>query len=385
MLKRFRSATTRASKTAEKKLLRLERRLPILTDFAEDRVFYRGLNIALFTLVLLFIIRAGLFVIFLQFPIRRSGQGVINIEGSLPSTTIDFGSPLLSFKVLVTQLSGKIPAAGRNISLRIELANANLLELPENGFENTITHLTGVALKGSFSIPGFPPKIMETPKLIGNSELTDTDGYATFRGFQLQTGIPGSYVITAIDTVSGRTKKLGKVKMTSSIATAIILEDGRQKLKFGRRGLPPRIVSGESIPIIRVKILNSKREGIPNKVCVLTSASKEAAEFSNVGARPDVFHPRLVVINNQFSSISNFSGFVEFRNVTLATSIRHVRLWAVCDGRVANYEGSSVKSIIFLASRKYFQTHTLLASIVQQPSTEVLEGEAFARQPSVLL
>jgi hypothetical protein len=140
MLKGFRSAATRASKTAEKKLLRLERRLPILTDFAEDRVFYRGLNIALFTLVLLFIIRAGLFVIFLQFPVRRSGQGVINIEGSLPSTTIDFGSPLLTFKVLVTQLSGKIPAAGRNISLRIELANANLLELPENGFENTITH-----------------------------------------------------------------------------------------------------------------------------------------------------------------------------------------------------------------------------------------------------
>jgi len=226
---------------------------------------------------------------------------------------------------------------------------------------------------------------METPKLIGNSELTDTDGYATFRGFQLQTGIPGSYVITAVDTVSGRTKKLGKVKTSSSIATAIILEDGRQKLKFGRRGLPPRIVSGESIPIIRVKILNSKREGIPNKVCVLTSASKEAAEFSNVGARPDVFHPRLVVINNQFSSISNFSGIVEFRNVTLATSIRHVRLWAVCDGRVANYEESSVKSIIFLASRKYSQTHTLLASIVQQPSTEVLEGEAFARQPSLLL
>ena len=38
----------------EKRFLRLERALPILVDFAEDRVYFRGLNIALFTLVRLF-------------------------------------------------------------------------------------------------------------------------------------------------------------------------------------------------------------------------------------------------------------------------------------------------------------------------------------------
>ena len=31
-------------KVAEKRILRLERALPILVDFAEDRVYFRGLN-----------------------------------------------------------------------------------------------------------------------------------------------------------------------------------------------------------------------------------------------------------------------------------------------------------------------------------------------------
>jgi hypothetical protein len=75
-----------------------------------------------------------------------------------------------------------------------------------------------------------------------------------------------------------------------------------------------------------VKITGSNKLGIEGKMCVLTSASRETVEFSNVGARPDVFHPRLVIINNPYSTLSDDQGFAEFRNVTFSTTIKH----AIC-------------------------------------------------------
>jgi hypothetical protein len=370
---------------AEKRLLRLERALPILVDFAEDRVYFRGLNIALFTLVLLFIIRAGLFIVFLQFPLLQESSQKLNLDGE-PGTSVDFGSPFSEpIKVHVTKTSRRIPVVGRNVSLHIELALPDLLKLPINGFENTITHLSGIALKGSFSIPGFPPKILEIPSVSGSSELTDINGDAIFRNLRINTGVPGAYVITAIDTINGEKSKIGKVQVQTKVTNVIITKDGRQKLGYGRRGLPPRIITGEPLPLLQVKVIDSNKIGIPGKMCVLTSASRESSEFSNVGARPDVFHPRLVVINNPYSTITDEQGFAEFRNVTLSTTIKHIRLWIVCDGRVASYEGSKDRSLIFTGIRKNSQTHTLIATISKQPSTDVLEGEVLSRQPSLLL
>jgi hypothetical protein len=370
---------------AEKRLLRLERALPILVDFAEDRVYFRGLNIALFTLVLLFIIRAGLFIVFLQFPLLQESSQKLNLDGE-PGTSVDFGSPFSEpIKVHVTKTSRRIPVVGRNVSLHIELALPDLLKLPINGFENTITHLSGIALKGSFSIPGFPPKILEIPSVSGASELTDINGDAIFRNLRINTGVPGAYVITAIDTINGEKSKIGKVQVQTKVTNVIITKDGRQKLGYGRRGLPPRIITGESLPLLQVKVIDSNKIGIQGKMCVLTSASRETSEFSNVGARPDVFHPRLVVINNPYSTFTDEQGFAEFRNVTLSTTIKHIRLWIVCDGRVASYEGSKDRSLIFTGIRKNSQTHTLIATISQQPSTDVLEGEILSRQPSLLL
>ena len=69
------------------------------------------------------------------------------------------------------------------------------------------------------------------------------------------------------------------------------------------------------------------------------------------------------MINNPYSTLLNEQGFAEFRNVTLSTTIKHIRLWIVCDGRVANYEGSKDRSLIFTAIRKNEQTHTLIATI----------------------
>jgi hypothetical protein len=373
-------------KVAEKRILRLERALPILVDFAEDRVYFRGLNIALFALVLLFIIRAGLFIVFLQFPLVQKTNQALNLEGKLGPNVYFGGSFDDPVKVHVTKTSRRIPVIGRNISLKIELALPDLLKLTNgNGFENTITHLSGIALKGSFSIPGFPPKVLEIPKLSGSSELTDINGDAIFRKLRINTGVPGAYVITAIDTIDGRETKIGKVQIRTQVTNAIIIEDGRQKLGYGRRGLPPRIITGEPLPVLKVKVTNSNKIGIPGKMCVLTSASRESSEFSNVGARPDVFHPRLVVINNPYSTLTDEQGFAEFRNVTLSTTIKHIRLWIVCDGRVASYEGSKDRSLIFTGIRKNSQTHTLIATISQQPSTDVLEGEILSRQPSLLL
>jgi hypothetical protein len=371
---------------AEKRILRLERALPILVDFAEDRVFFRGLNIALFTLVLLFIIRAGLFIVFLQFPLLQESRQALNLDGEL-GTTVAFGGTFAEpVKVHVTKTSKRIPVVGRNISLRVELALPDLLQLPVNGFENTITHLSGIALKGSFSIPGFPPKVLETPFVTGISEVTDINGDAIFRNLRIYTGVPGAYLVTAIDNVDGgRETKIGKVQVRSIVTSAVITEDGRKKLGYGRRGLPPRIITGEPLPLLQVKITGANKLGIPGKMCVLTSASRETVEFSNVGARPDVFHPRLVIINNPYSTLSNDQGIAEFTNVTFSTTIKHVRLWIVCDGRVANYEGSKDRSLVFTAVRKNEETHTLMATILQQPSTEVLEGESLLRQPSLLL
>jgi hypothetical protein len=382
MKQRF--ASTR--QLVEKRILRLERALPILVDFAEDRVYFRGLNIALFTLVLLFIIRAGLFTVFLQFPLAQDSSQKLKLDGEL-GTRVYFGGAFAEpVKVHVTKTSKRIPVVGRNISLRVELALPDLLKLRVNGFDNTITHLSGIALKGSFSIPGFPPLLLEKPLVTGTSEVTDINGDATFRNLRIYTGVPGAYLVTAIDTVDGSETKIGKVQVQSQITSVFITEDGRKKLGFGRRGVPPRIVTGEPLPRLQVKVMGgANKKGLEGKMCVLTSASRETVEFSNVGARPDVFHPRLVIINNPFSTLSDDQGFAEFRNVTFSTTIKHVRLWIVCDGRVANYEGSKDRSLVFTAVRKNEETHALVATILQQPSTEVLEGESFSRQPSLLL
>ena len=99
---------------AEKRILRLERALPILVDFAEDRVYFRGLNIALFALVLLFIIRAGLFIVFLQFPLVQKTNQALNLEGKLGPSVYFGGSFDDPVKVHVTKTSRRIPVIGRN-------------------------------------------------------------------------------------------------------------------------------------------------------------------------------------------------------------------------------------------------------------------------------
>jgi hypothetical protein len=135
-----------------------------------------------------------------------------------------------------------------------------------------------------------------------------------------------------------------------------------------------------------VRVASSTGTSLPNKVCVLVTAPLEGQEFSNVGARPDVFHPRSAILDNAFSPPTDSKGETTFANVTLrASSIRHMRLWAVCDGVVAGYENGGGNSIVFSARRSNDEANTLVATVVTQPSPRVLEGSALAQQPVLLL
>ena len=135
-----------------------------------------------------------------------------------------------------------------------------------------------------------------------------------------------------------------------------------------------------------MRVTSSTGTSLPNKVCVLLSAPPEAQEFSNVGARPDVFHPRLALVDGAVSPPTDSTGTTTFAGAKLrASSIRHVRLWAVCDGVVASYASGGGSSIVFSARRGDDEADALVATIFAQPSAQVLEGAALVQQPAVLL
>ena len=382
-----------------KRALRAERALPVFLDMAEDRSRHRGLTVALFAFVFLFVARAGLFVLFLGFPLGLQPAPQRVLRSSAPAAA-ELGGPFagLATPVTVCSSSSAGGASGRSISLSLTLASPELaLLLTANGFANTSLDLSGVPMGGRFSLPGFPPIALQQPLLTGATVVTDLTGCAHFRGLRALAGLPGEYLLVATDATPSDAAAqgaqlqlqqllIGKVRLTSAVGNVTILADGREPRRFGHRGPAPRIAPGSLLPPITVRVASSTGTSLPNKVCVLVTAPLEGQEFSNVGARPDVFHPRSALLDNAFSPPTDSKGVTTFANVTLrASSIRHVRLWAVCDGVVAGYENGGGNSIVFSARRSDDEASTLVATVVTQPSPRVLEGSALAQQPALLL
>jgi hypothetical protein len=398
-LARARAFAASAAALVFKRALRAERAMPVFLDMAEDRSRYRGLTVALFAFVFLFVARAGLFVLFLGFPLGLQPAPQRVLRGSAPAAA-ELGGPFagLATPVSVCSSSSAGGASGRSISLSLTLASPELaLLLTANGFANTSLDLSGVPMGGRFSLPGFPPSALQQPLLAGATVVTDLTGCAHFRGLRALAGLPGDYVLVATDATPGDAAAqgsqqqlqqllVGKVRLTSAVSNVTILADGREPRRFGHRGPPPRVAPGGQLPPITVRVTSSTGTSLPNKVCVLLSAPPEAQEFSNVGARPDVFHPRLALVDGAVSPPTDSTGTTTFAGAKLrASSIRHVRLWAVCDGVVASYASGGGSSIVFSARRGDDEADALVATIFAQPSAQVLEGAALAQQPAVLL
>ncbi len=176
--------------------------LPAIFDYSADRVHSRGLSIFLFAVSLLFIFRAALFVLFLTdqleppLPALQPQPVVLGQQSSAGATIGATLTPVTS--VLLLSPDSGSPMARERLALTLDLLSPATDDLtPRFGYAFTLYDYTGLPVNGRYGFPGFVPRLLRSPLIVGGTATTGSDGVARFRRLSVALAVPGSYAFTA--------------------------------------------------------------------------------------------------------------------------------------------------------------------------------------------
>ena len=358
----------------------LDARLPMLFDLVEDRSQFRALTLALFLLVLLFVFRTALYVVFLSAPdlVPPLPQVFLSVPPQPLGASAEIGVPLPPLWVSVSGASGE-SLSGVTVQLSLAMVSPEDSWATRFRYVGTALAEGGVPLSGLFSLPGFPPAALAPgpSAFVGTASVSGLDGRAFFRGLTLLHGLPCAYAVTA-SAAGAAPVQVGMLNFVTSVARVELEEDGTGV----RGGVARPLLLGGALPLVRVRAFDARGRPLIGKTAILFNAPAEAAEFASSGARGDVFDPRVALLDGAVSLPSDGSGAAVFRNVTLrASSLRNIRLWAAVDGVVARRALDGSAALAFSVS----QTQTFRLTLVGAPSGAVVEGAPLATQPAVLV
>ena len=293
----------------------------------------------------------------------------INLQagGAAVSLSASIGTALSpSVSILVLSTDGVTPVPNVTVALSVAAEGGDdVIWQRRYGYEGTLYDTHGVPVNGRYSLPGWPPAALVSPRVLGTSQVSDAHGSAYFRRLRMQFGLPATYATTA--TAGDLTIDAGALVFTSDVTAVTVVY-----APFTPDNTT--LALGAQLPPIRVRVTGAGGRPIAGKRVLLNSAPPSADEYSSFAARPDLLHPRVAILRDAVSAPTDYRGEVTIANVTLVTSSVGVAvLEAVCDGM------RSPTSLSFSVA----QPARLQLRVVTQPSASVMEGKPFDTQPVV--
>lgn len=302
-------------------------------------------------MAVLFVMRAGLYVIYLYSPLAPtkatipllrqmsdlSGSGMIGVVQSKPYIV-----------ARLTDAAGN-GVRGQTVSASLSITNVQQEALQlRYGFEGTMLDFHGLPQGataeggGTYALPGFVPRAFLSPRVTSTAGSTDSNGQVSFSKLavsssltakhqvMLQVSAPASSFGGSTANASAAAAKVtrtffgGTIDFTTPVASVRFLNE---PLTYHS----PPLTLGAQLPPLRLQILDSSRRPLRGKVVVLQSAPPSAGEFSSLSARPDTLIPRFALLNAAaVSALSDTTGIVTLANVSvLASSTATVMLEGV--------------------------------------------------------
>lgn len=305
----------------------------------EDRVYSRWLAISLFVVAVLFVMRAGLYVIYLYSPLNPaktsvpllrqlsdlSGSGVIGVVQSKPFVV-----------ARLTDVAGK-GVRGQTVIASLSIINVQQEALQlRYGFEGTMLDFHGLPQGasaeggGTYALPGFVPRAFLTPRVANTAGSTDSSGQVSFSKLAVSSSLSAKHQVTL--QVSPPTSRSGGRAANASLSLKTLTFPGGTidfstpvaSVRFLSEPLTyhsPPLTLGGQLPPLRVQVLDSSRRPLRGKVVVLQSAPPSAGEFSSLSARPDTLVPRFALLNGAAVSVlTDTTGIVTLSNVSVLAS-----------------------------------------------------------------
>lgn len=157
----------------------VDQRLPLMFDMVEDAARSRGFTLALFALMITFLFRSGLYVLFLTNPIQSTQSQQIVSLNFMPSEAELGKVPGPAITIRITDTSGK-PAQGVMVKITMTLQQTDPPApwIDHFGYTDTFYDTSGIPIDGRYALPGFPPRVLAVPTLRGDTAVSDVDGYA---------------------------------------------------------------------------------------------------------------------------------------------------------------------------------------------------------------
>jgi hypothetical protein len=345
---------------------------PSLLDFATDRVHSRLLSVVVFAVLVLFVLRAALYVLFLVnelTPVLGALSPETLVLGAQSASGATIGvalTPVTSIKLLAPDTGLVMPRESVTLALTLE-APAVDDYLFRFGYADTIYDYVGIPARSRFVFPGFVPRLLRVPLLVGATAVTRKDGVARFPRLTPALAVPGTYAATV--SVPLRAFSLpGLFPSTLSTLVGDVAVFGVNPFAAA-----PPLAIGSRLPTLTVRIVSASGRALPGKVAALLSAPPARAELAGGALTPNSFLPRLALLGGATSTPADANGIATFFNVTLlASSLPYVRLVLVADGVVST--GPALELTVV--------DHVTLQLVVP-PSTTAREGVPLKVQPCV--
>lgn len=388
------AATSRASAA----LKWCDARTPLLLDLVGDSARSRVLTLLLVALILLWIVRSALFVVFLADPISPQTPPVFTLE--LPQQQLGainkveggetFGETLA---VTVRAVVGTVPVGACAEAVQLELRPIGFERAWQEQFrlQGTLADASGVPVGGGYSLSGLPPRALLKPVFVGTAATPASDGVASFPNLRMVSGLPGTYSVTA--RYNNTEVVLSQVLVTSSVANVTVQVDD---FLNAATGSPVQVPIGGTLPTLRVAIFDVNGARLSGKTAILVSAPLDAAEFSVArdflpraaslagGASPKGDGATGGPHGAVFSTPSDSEGVAVFRNVVLTgASGTSARFVVVVEGVLGTTPTGDAAAPLTLAVAPPGGGARVRLTVLTQPPASALEGTVFAQQPSV--
>jgi hypothetical protein len=383
--------------------------IPVIVDFLQDKVQSVFSSVLIFALVVVYILRIGVFPLFLMNPLSAPTQSSPNLIPLARAWTPTYIGSLLYPSVAVSckdAITGE-SLSGVNITVALSLSSSETIVWQSRyGFEGTIYDYTGLPISGRFSLPGFAPRIMLAPMASGLTSVTDVNGIAYFLALRFEFGLPGKYLMAAAPVNSADVTLLAGVEAdflsTAASISLLSVPLSRDNASY---------LIGDTLPPLTVRVSNLNGLGLAGHRVALISAPASMEEFSSLSMNPDLLLPRFSLFDagTTISGLTDFDGVVTLFNVSVLSSMTTtVRAAFVCDGvlspsfefrvkqappRAAALHSPAPQATSLSTctggaaglspSEALLAPGKMVVRLLQVPSRSVLEGMALAVQPSV--
>jgi hypothetical protein len=238
---------------------------PVVVDLVEDRVYSRWLTALLFGVVLLYILRSSVYVLFLTDPLRPSVSDFVRLQflGTGVQAPTEIGetvSPILAARLTLASSKAPVTDASAQLTLTVD-AVSTLAWQYRYGYADTQYDWTGIPISGRYGLPGMVPRIFLNPIIAGGTASTDLSGYARFREFSLELGLPGRYTLTLSSQGASGPVPGGALDFISTVSSITLQAYNSTTASFSP--MTPSIAAalGAPMPPFYVRVLDDA--GVP--------------------------------------------------------------------------------------------------------------------------